>query len=46
MTAFSVEIPASVLASLVLVVLLASAGSEHQGPPGANLVCVIAEADE
>lgn len=23
---------------------LASAGSEHQGPPGANLVCVIAEA--
>ena len=26
--------------------LLASAGSEHQGPPGANLVCVIAEADE
>ena len=25
--------------------LLASAGAEHQGPPGANLVCVIAEAE-
>lgn len=25
--------------------LLASAGAEHQGPPGANLICVIAEAD-
>ena len=25
---------------------LASAGAEHQGPPGANLVCVIAEAKE
>lgn len=24
---------------------LASAGAEHQGPPGANLVCVIAEAN-
>lgn len=24
--------------------LLASAGAEHQGPPGANLICVIAEA--
>lgn len=24
---------------------LASAGAEHQGPPGANLICVIAEAD-
>jgi cyanuric acid amidohydrolase len=24
---------------------LASAGAEHQGPPGANLLCVIAEAD-
>jgi len=24
---------------------LASAGAEHQGPPGSNLVCVIAEAN-
>ena len=24
---------------------LASAGAEHQGPPGSNLICVIAEAE-
>ena len=35
----------AVVASIVGDTLfLASAGAEHQGPPGANLVCVIAEA--
>ncbi len=36
----------AVVASIVGDTLfLASAGAEHQGPPGANLICVIAETD-
>jgi cyanuric acid amidohydrolase len=37
----------AVVASIVGDTLfLASAGAEHQGPPGSNLVCVIAEAKQ